>query len=204
MTAEIREHVFERGFSTKGSSGVGLASVESLLTQTGGIVDIESEVGVGTTVSLLLPAAVAFGRLDDAPLAADVLENHSLLLVEDDAGSRGALSELLTDEGFSVTAVGDVASARAFLAAGDSSLGAVITDMKLPDGTGDDVVRMATDYQAAARVICVSGAGFGSIPESWACTGTVPEFLTKPIDVDVLLSMLKGTVRAPRSEAWRT
>jgi CheY-like chemotaxis protein len=192
MSTATLERVSELGFSTKDSSGLGLASVASLVAKAGGIMDIESEIGVGTTVSVLLPGGVHSSGFSNAPSALDGLDTRSLLLVEDDIGSRRALCDLLTDEGFSVTAVGDVASARSFFASANTSLGAVITDMRLPDGTGHDVVRMAQQHQGAVRVICLSGAGYDPSPGPCQSSGTALAFLSKPIDVDALLSILNA------------
>ena len=70
MDRETLDRAFEPFFSTKPKdkgTGLGLATVYGIVTQTAGVVDLHSEVGVGTTVTILLPGIASEVTPPDAP-----------------------------------------------------------------------------------------------------------------------------------------
>jgi signal transduction histidine kinase/CheY-like chemotaxis protein len=145
MPPEVLARVFEPFFTTKDiskGSGLGLPQVYGFAQQSGGRVAIESTVGVGTTVTVLLPRSLrapvtAVAKAADGPNAApprpDAERRGHLLLVEDDREVSALTRELLTSLGFAVI---QVASAEAALGALANSrhIDFVMSDIMMPGG----------------------------------------------------------------------
>lgn len=100
MDAHTRTHVFEPFFSTKEGrhSGLGLATVYGLTRQNGGYVSVRSEVNQGTTFSLFFPTHVATASRKDAGTG-EQQGLASVLIVEDNDGTRDLVTQVLMSEG---------------------------------------------------------------------------------------------------------
>lgn len=110
-----------------------------------------------------------------------------VLLVEDKESLRNALSESLRAHGLGVEACADVYEAKRALAR--TSFGLVLTDLKLPAGSGFDVIAAANKSGSETDVIVMTA--FGSIEDAVrAIREGASDFLTKPVDVDHLLLLV--------------
>ena len=119
------------------------------------------------------------------------VDRPSVLLVEDEETQRNALVTLLRDEGFEVIAVDTVAAA--VRAASDTTIAAVVTDFRLPDGTGLDVLRETKALNPQVQVVLVTA--YGTVDRAVeAMKNGAYDYLTKPIDVDKLLVILRRAV----------
>ncbi len=106
-----------------------------------------------------------------------------MFVVEDDDALRQLLLDELEDRGYEVTGFGTVGGVRAKLAAGACDL--VISDIRLPDGDGFDVLAAARQIEFPPSVILITA--FGSIPQAVeALRAGADDFLTKPLDLDHL------------------
>ena len=134
MPERVREHVFEPFFSTRsdrGGTGLGLSMVYGFVSQSRGAVSVESEVGEGTTIVMLLPVGVqASPRARTAEMLAVPRDGVRLLLVEDEPDVRVALSRGLESAGFDVVAAADADEAMAFWRAG-TGIEFVLSDIVL-------------------------------------------------------------------------
>ena len=121
-----------------------------------------------------------------------------LLVVEDKESLRRMLQAALRGEGYRVTAVATVAEARSAIggapnagpdAAAPETLDAVLTDLRLPDGTGLDVVAAAREDRLPVVVM----TGFGSVSNAVEAMklGAV-DFLEKPVELDQLFPLVEG------------
>jgi DNA-binding NtrC family response regulator len=116
---------------------------------------------------------------------------ESVLLVEDKPELREMLHTALTRMGYEVTPAGDLGPAATFLQARRFSV--VLTDLKLPSGTGMDVLRAALDADAALPVVIMTA--FGSIAEAVsAMRAGAYDFIQKPIDLDHLQHLLARAI----------
>ena len=110
-----------------------------------------------------------------------------VLLVEDKDSLRQALAETLRAHGLRVEACADTYEAKRAL--GRASFGVVLTDLKLPAGTGFDVVAAALKAGPETDVIVMTA--FGSIEDAVrAIREGASDFLTKPVDTDHLLLLV--------------
>ncbi len=107
-----------------------------------------------------------------------------ILVVEDDEALLTLLVDELETEGYRVEAARDVAAARAALAAHAWDL--VVTDLRLPDGSGLDVLRLLEG--PTERPACLMITAFGSVRDAVAALSEgADDFLTKPLEMDHLL-----------------
>ena len=139
MSPEVKARVFEPFFTTKDigkGSGLGLPQVYGFAQQSGGQVTIDSAVGVGTIVTLLLPRSmsepVAKPELPSGPLLERERRGH-VLLVEDDREVSALTRELLASLGFSVTHVSGAEAALGALA-NSRHIDMVLSDIMMPGG----------------------------------------------------------------------
>ncbi len=162
MTEETRLRAFEPFFTTKGvgeGTGLGLSMVYGFARQSGGGASIESELGKGTTVRILLPAgAVEAEANDDDQVAATTIEHATkVLLVEDDGAVRKSTVMLLKAIGCEVTDT-DRAALVVDILKGNDDIGLLISDVVLPGGAnGVEVAKKATEIRPDLKVILVSG-----------------------------------------------
>jgi two-component system cell cycle sensor histidine kinase/response regulator CckA len=180
MSEEVAARAFEPFYTTETDargSGLGLASVYGIVADHHGRVDIDSREGVGTTVTVHLPAA------DPAEMPANEAVNPPsgalVLLVEDEPAVRNLASRLLIAAGFSVIACGDptAALARPELAAG--AVEVLLTDLLLPGMTGEELARRVRQRLPATGVVFMSGYTDDSTIRA-AIQGASVVFVEKP------------------------
>jgi two-component system response regulator RegA len=118
---------------------------------------------------------------------------RSLLIVEDDDRLRSRLARALADRGFETREAGDVSGALA--AAREDSPEYVLVDLRLPGGSGLDVVREVKAIDPATTVVVLTG--YGSIATAVEAVRLgAAEYLTKPADVDQIVAALTRTPTA--------
>jgi len=109
--------------------------------------------------------------------------DERVLVVEDDAALRELLVQELADRGYSVNEAGDKAAALIRLRAGDFDL--VVSDIRLPDGSGLDILKASRSGDDTPAIILITA--FGSVPQAVdALKAGADDFLTKPLDLDHL------------------
>lgn len=162
MDTKTRHAATEPFFTTKEAghgTGLGLSMVDGLVNQLGGAMEIASEPGVGTEVSLFLPvaraAAAAVKQEDDLTQEQDKSEGD-LLLVDDEPLVRMGTNSMLTDLGYHVVEAPDAQKALALIEEGLRP-DIVITDHVMPGMTGAEfALRLRTDHPEIAIMI-ISG-----------------------------------------------
>jgi len=169
MPPDVQARVFEPFFTTKEmhkGSGLGLPQVYGFAQQSLGRVTIKSAVGIGTTVTILLPrslkasvGAVAGGnaaRLSGVSALDD--RRPQVLLVEDDHEVSALTRELLASLGFSVSHVASPEAALRMLAQ-PHDFDIVLSDLVTPGGvTGLQLARQIRSLQPALRILLTTGS----------------------------------------------
>ncbi|CAH2598589.1 Histidine kinase [Rhodovastum atsumiense] len=140
-------------------SGLGLSMVHGVAMQSGGGVQIESQPGEGTTVSLWLPRAEALpvdlsAGSAEAPPAA--VGGATILLVDDDEDVVEFAACTLDEAGYRVLQAGNGAVALALLQAG-TAVDLLVTDLAMPKMTGSVLVRHARALRPGLPVLVVTG-----------------------------------------------
>ena len=180
MTKEVRRRCLEPFFTTKRplGTGLGLSMVQGIVQRHGGTVEIESEVGQGTTVMIRLPIQTE-ESLPAIPSSAATVSRSLRVLVVDDEPLLCAVAEawLLADHHKVVTAENG-AEALAQLAAGLFDL--VITDKAMPEMNGEQLA--AAISKAIPNLPVILMTGFGDLMKA---TGEKPPhirtILSKPL-----------------------
>jgi signal transduction histidine kinase/TolB-like protein/FixJ family two-component response regulator len=206
IAPELREKVFEPFFTTKPfgqGSGLGLAQVHGFAGQSGGWVDLESEVGRGTTISLFLPRAE--GRDVDPPPVGDgmvpVGNSETILVVEPDADLRMTTCGTLIRSGYRAIGVANGSGALSFLAS-DERIHALLTEARLPGGV--DGLALARSARQTRPDLCLIITS--SLPDNGptAADDRRVEFVSKPyrpLDlVRVVGAVLRGNTFSVETE----
>jgi PAS domain S-box-containing protein len=154
---------FEPFFTTKPAgqgTGLGLSQVYGFVKQSGGHIKIYSEPGQGTTVGIYMPrlsgnAATAPRPQADVPRAGS--GGEVILVVEDDAGVRSYITEVLVELGYQVLQAADGRAGLAALERSAAQVALLLTDVILPDFNGRDLAERARRRWPKLKVLFMTG-----------------------------------------------
>lgn len=193
---DIQKHIFEPFFTTKPigkGTGLGLAMVHSTVTNSAGLIAVESAVNQGTTISIFLPAAVSVGvKLPSIAAMPQPTKNaEGILVAEDDDALRAMAATILTQQGYSVTAVPDARAALAILKDSPHSYELLMTDLVMPETRGDVLAQKAREIIPQLRVLIISGYSGIAEPFSTEVSDGIG-FLAKPFTPQELLERVQS------------
>lgn len=198
---ELLEKVFDPFFTTKPEgkgTGLGLSMVYGFLKQSGGHINIYSEVGKGTTVRLYLPRATAPEEVVHAPGAAIVGGNETILVVEDDDAVRETAAELLRELGYRVLLARDGQSGLAVLESG-IGFDLLFTDVVMPGKIkSTDLAQRVRKARPGTAVLFNSGYTENSIVHDGKLDNGV-NFLSKPYTREQLARKVRQVLDDRRS-----
>ncbi|MEP7381215.1 MAG: PAS domain-containing protein [Gemmatimonadota bacterium] len=163
MDLATKARCFEPFFTTKAvgqGTGMGLAMVYGLVTQSGGTVDVRSEVGKGSEFSIFLPFHSSHGRpTPPLPEVAITAPSgfESILLVEDEPAVRALICRILQMQGYQVIEARDGLEALRQLAAASVPVKLVITDVVMPEMGGRELGERVRAQFPAMPMLYMSG-----------------------------------------------
>jgi PAS domain S-box-containing protein len=203
MSEEVKAHIFEPFFTTKGEgkgTGLGLATSYGIVAQAGGHVGVESRLGAGTTMRVLLPLAGApvSGEQARAQETARAKGSETILLVEDDEGVRETVARVLQAAGYRVLEAGDPEQALRVLAEHRAPLHLLLTDVVLPRMSGRVLAERIHALRPETRVLYVSGYTDDVMAEHRMLDRGLA-LLRKPFSPSVLAAKVRQVIDGPIS-----
>jgi PAS domain S-box-containing protein len=199
MDRETLDRAFEPFFSTKPKdkgTGLGLATVYGIVSQTGGLVELRSELGAGTMVTILFPSVAAALIEADPPRP---VERHraeeTILVVEDEELVLDVASRILMQHGYHVLMARSGTEAFEIINEYRGTIDLLLTDVVMPGITGKEVAERVAVLRPGIRVLYMSG-----YPESVvASQGVVDQairLLSKPFKAVDLLDHVREVLDA--------
>lgn len=203
MTQEVLDRAFEPFFTTKGlgkGTGLGLAQVYGFVRQSGGHVNIHTELGQGTTVCLYLPryfGADTTVPVDepsrDLPRAQD---GEIVLVVEDEEQVRRMSIETLSELGYQVVEAQDGLDALQILA-NRPDITLLFTDIVMPDMNGRQLADRVRALRPELPVLFTTGYAPDAVLRS-GLGGQDVGFISKPFTVDQLARRVRAVLDGAR------
>jgi CheY-like chemotaxis protein len=202
MDAATRAHIFEPFFTTKGrdqGTGLGLATVHGIVSQSGGYIWLYSEPGKGTTFKIYLP------RVDEPPAPAAVADvptreltgSETVLVVEDEDAVRALTCLTLEARGYRVLVAASAEEALELAVRHAGPIPLVVTDVIMPGMSGGELAGRLAALRPEIRVIFVSGYTDDTIAHQGVLDPGV-HFLQKPFTLDGLARKVREVLDAER------
>jgi PAS domain S-box-containing protein len=195
---DVLGRVFEPFFTTKESgkgSGLGLAMVHSLAEQSGGAATIESTMGRGTTVRILLPRSNEEQSAHEDTIVNKIAPrgHETILVVEDDADLRETVVTSLAQIGYRALPAANADAALRILA-GTERVDLLFTDVMMPGGTlGPALAKRARELRPGLEVLYTTGYAENSVLGSGS--GISPsEVIQKPYRNEDLALRIRGVL----------
>jgi PAS domain S-box-containing protein len=206
IARDVLDKIFDPFFTTKEvghGTGLGLSTVIGIVKSHKGFVEVESEVGKGTTFKIYLPARI--GECGDnvetaAKEASPRAKGELLLLVDDEKSILLVAQALLEHHGYQVLAAADATEALAIFAMRQNEIDLVLTDIAMPFMDGVALIRTLRKMKPDVKVIASSGrGGKGEHADEFAALN-VRACLTKPYNKEKLLTTLHDVLSSNGAE----
>jgi len=165
MSQEVQAHLFEPFFTTKPpgiGTGLGLAQVYGIVRQCGGIIEVESELGKGSTFRIYLPLAWEDHAADEGGFDGSAVEapggDETILVVEDQAHVRSVAGRMLRTLGYTVLEASDGYEAMGmFRNERAPQVDLVLTDVVMPGVSGKEMADTLRRVHPSVRIVYMSG-----------------------------------------------
>ena len=199
MDAKTLAHVFEPFFTTKPpgrGTGLGLATCYGIISQAGGHISVESEVGRGTRFTIRLPPA----DLEGASLAEEAPEqalagvgSETILLVEDETPVRQLALRVLRSAGFQVIAAPGPEEADRMANEFGGTIDLLLTDVVMPERSGPALAEGLVSRRPGLRVLFMSGYTDGQLHQHGVLKRGVA-LLAKPFTPEQLVRRVRAAL----------
>ena len=201
MPQAVIDRAFDPFFTTKPigqGTGLGLSMIYGFAKQSRGYVAIASDVGRGTTITLLLPRALhatAAGAEGTVVEQQHAQSGQTVLVVDDEPMVRMMVTEVLTELKYDYAEAGDAESALSILHS-TQSIDLLITDVGLPGMNGRQLAEIAQRLRPALKVLFVTGYAGTAALQSEALGQNI-DLIAKPFAIDALSEkIVRMTARA--------
>jgi signal transduction histidine kinase/ActR/RegA family two-component response regulator len=195
IAPEILPRIFEPFFTTKGrqrGTGLGLAVVHGIATAHGGVCDVQSELGKGTTFRIYLPLARA--QVSQPAAVADAVEDihgtERILVVDDEADIVDMLTIGLIRLGYDAIGVDDPKEVLESLREDPSICEVIVTDQVMPSMRGLELIRAVKALRPDLLAILCTGFSDGA-DETVSLEAGADGFFRKPVDATAIARKIR-------------
>ena len=165
IAPELQARIFDPFFTTKApgqGTGLGLAMVYGIVKQSGGYIEVQSTVGQGTTFRIWLPTTMEMKTSATQPTVVTPHGKGTILVVEDEALLRKAISEYLTVVGYQVFEAQDGSEALRMIENYSGKIDLLLSDAVMPRMSGMDLISRVHAAYPSMKVLLMSGYAQGS------------------------------------------
>jgi len=197
MDQSTIEHIFEPFFTTKGltgGTGLGLASTYGIIRAHGGLIDVESTVGEGSTFSFSFPLADGDVGRECETRESPVMGEGTILVVEDDEAVLEACSSMLSMLNYTPICVSSGRAAIDIFERRKDEIALVVLDLILADLSGAEVFDAIRSIDSDARVLLSSGYSIDGEAAGLLERGC-DDFIQKPFTMQQLSQKIEGLLR---------
>ncbi|HUH67387.1 MAG TPA: ATP-binding protein, partial [Syntrophales bacterium] len=194
IDASIMDRIFDPFFTTKGpgeGTGLGLSVVHGIVSDCGGAIDMSSEPGKGTTVTVYFPLIHAEEPMQERTLGVSAGGSERILFIDDEAILVELGSAILESLGYQVTPRTSSIEALEAFRANPHGFDLVITDMTMPNMRGDDLAKELLKIRPDIPIILCTGFS-EMISEEKARNLGIRQFIMKPISKEGLSRTVRG------------
>ncbi|MBT4482236.1 MAG: PAS domain S-box protein [Candidatus Latescibacteria bacterium] len=194
MSREVKKRIFEPFFTTKQKTGTGLGMgvTHDIINKLSGEIKVESEEGIGTTITIILPASkkMGFSEKEEAGSQTKIIPLN-ILVIDDEENICEMLYEFLTDQGHKVRT--ETNSVEALELLKNNTYKIVITDLNMPGITGWDISLDIKEKSPDTIIIILTGCG-EEIDELNKKEKVVDFVLTKPLNFMHLSDIIQQAI----------
>jgi PAS domain S-box-containing protein len=184
IAPEIIDRIFDPFFTTKAvgeGTGLGLSLVHGIVADLGGVIELETRVGEGTTFRIWLAGAGEASRPSDpAPAELPRGNGEAVLVVDDEPALVSLIEEMLAQLGYEPVGFGSSAAALQAVRANPGRFDAMVTDETMPDLIGTELAREVLAIRPGLPILLMSGHGGADLAQRAGAAG-VSEVLRKPL-----------------------
>lgn len=195
MSKEVQQRIFEPFYTTKEKdkgTGLGLSVLHGIVKQSEGHCAVYSELGIGTSFKIYLPAIEPTSALETLPASAAPSSRgaETILLVEDEDGVRELVHRALERYGYSVLAATGPADAIRISQAHVGTIHLLVTDVMMPQLNGRRLAELLYSERPEMKVLYMSGYTDDAIVRQGILDAGI-SFLHKPFTPATLASKLR-------------
>lgn len=160
MSEEVKRRAFEPLFTTKDlgkGTGLGLSVVHRVIEQAGGRIEVDSELGVGTTFRVFLPFHSAAAATSAEADRVDARGCEKVVIVDDDPHVRSSIARALRQRGYEVLEAGSGPAALELMVDERRRIDLLVTDVVMPGMDGRELANTARRGRPSLQVLYISG-----------------------------------------------
>lgn len=206
MSKDTISQIFEPFFTTKKvgkGTGLGLATVYGIIKQSNGGIEVDSQIGKGTTFRIYFPRiepgeeeVFEHEKAEITPVvSASVDEQYTILLVEDQEMVRDLVTEILEDEGFKVITAYNGLNALKVTKEYTDPIDLMLTDVIMPEMNGRELAKRIEGEKPELKIIFMSGYT-GEEMRNRGVLEPGTNFIQKPFTPDALVDKVREVLNS--------